>query len=322
MKVYHSLADFPKLDNAIVTQGTFDGVHAAHQVIIAQLKDLAKTTQSETVLITYDPHPRMVLYPDDHGLKLLSTLEEKIELLRDQCIDHLLILPFTREFSRLSSLQFIRDIIVKSIGTRFLVIGYNHRFGKNREGSFEHLKEYAPAYGFEVKEIAEQDIDEISVSSTRIREALTKGDVKLAARYLGRFYSLTGSVIHGKELGRTIGYPTANISVNDPHKLIPADGIYAVFVWVKNAVSETKKVRYNGMLSIGNNPTVPGKGRSIEVNIFNFNGQIYNQILSIDFVDKLRDEVKFSSLEDLKMQLQKDELNALEMIDRLSIEHK
>ncbi len=312
MKVYYSLAEFPKLENAIVTQGTFDGVHAAHKVIISQLKDLAKSTNGQTVLITFDPHPRTILYPDDHGLHLLSTLDEKIELLREQGIDHLLVLPFTQEFSRLSSLQFIRDIIVNCIHTKFLVIGYNHRFGKNREGSFTHLLEYGPAYGFEVIEIAEQDIDKVSVSSTRIRTALNEGDVALASRYLGRFYALAGMVIHGREMGKTLGYPTANIQVSDPIKLIPADGVYAVFVWVQNK-------KYGGMLNIGNNPTIPGKGRSIEVNIFNFSLSIYNQSIRIEFVDKLRDELKFNTLEDLKTQLHKDKLHALKSIDNLSL---
>ncbi|MDP1727923.1 MAG: bifunctional riboflavin kinase/FAD synthetase [Bacteroidota bacterium] len=312
MKVYYSLAEFPKLENAIVTQGTFDGVHAAHKVIISQLKDIAKSTNGQTVLITFDPHPRTILYPDDHGLHLLSTLDEKIELLREQGIDHLLVLPFTQEFSRLSSLQFIRDIIVNGIHTKYLVIGYNHRFGKNREGSFTHLLEYGPAYGFEVIEIAEQDIDKVSVSSTRIRTALDEGDVAQASRYLGRFYSLAGLVIHGREMGKTLGYPTANIQVSDPIKLIPADGVYAVFVWVQNK-------KYGGMLNIGNNPTIPGKGRSIEVNIFNFSMSIYNQSIRMEFVDKLRDELKFNTLEDLKTQLHKDKLHALKSIDSLSL---
>lgn len=312
MKVYYSLDEFTKLPNAVVTQGTFDGVHAAHQIIISQLKDIAHQTGGETVLITYDPHPRMVLFPDDHGLQLLNTLEEKIELLRLQGIDHLLILPFTQEFSRLTSLQFIRDIIVNKIGTTYLVIGYNHRFGKNREGSFSHLKEYAPAYGFNVMEIAEQDIDRVSVSSTRIREALHLGDVQLAARYLSKSYSLRGIVVEGKQLGRAIGFPTANIKVDDPNKLIPGDGVYAVFVWVE-------RKRYGGMLNIGNNPTIEGKGRSIEVNIFNFNETIYNQSIRIDFVNKMRDEKKFNSIEDLKTQLHNDKLHALGILEQLNL---
>ncbi|OYU95921.1 MAG: riboflavin biosynthesis protein RibF [Bacteroidetes bacterium B1(2017)] len=307
MKVYRSLDEFTKIKRAIVTQGTFDGVHAAHRVILQQLKKLAHDLQGETVLITYDPHPRMVLFPDDHGLQLLSTVDEKIALLEEQGIDHLVILPFTKEFSRLSSLEFIRDILVNKIGTKYLVIGYNHRFGKNREGSFAHLKEFAPTYGFELKEISEHDVDEVSVSSTRIREALRNGEVEQASRFLCKPYSIIGVVVEGRKLGRTIGYPTANIEVNSDLKLIPGDGVYAVWVYVGTQ-------KYGGMLNIGNNPTIPGKGRSIEVNIFKFSETIYNQSIRIEFVNKLRNEVKFNSLDTLKSQLHNDNLRALECL--------
>ncbi len=306
MKVYHSLDEFTSIENAIVTQGTFDGVHTAHQVILNKLKGIAKEQNGETVVITYDPHPRMVLFPEDHGLLLLNTLEEKIALLELEGIDHLVILPFTKEFSRMSSLDFIKNVLVR-IGTKHLVIGYNHRFGKNREGSFTHLKEFAPNYGFEINEISEQDIDQISVSSTRIREALVNGEVAKATRFLGRSYLLSGIVMEGKQLGRTIGFPTANIHVNDLHKLIPHDGVYAVWVKIANQ-------KFGGMLNIGNNPSIEGKGRSIEVNIFNFSETIYNQRISIEFVDKLRDEVKFNNLDALKTQLQCDKLQALELL--------
>ncbi len=306
MKVYRSLEEFSSIENAIVTQGTFDGVHAAHQVILDKLKGIAKEQNGETVVITYDPHPRMVLFPDDHGLLLLNTLEEKIVLLEAQGIDHLLILPFTKEFSRLSSIDFIKNVLVR-IGTKYLVIGYNHRFGKNREGSFTHLKEFAPNYGFEINEISEQDVDQISVSSTRIREALLNGEVAQAARFLGRPYQVSGMVVQGKQLGRTIGFPTANIQINDAHKLIPHDGVYAVWVLIGNQ-------KFGGMLNIGNNPSIEGKGRSVEVNIFNFSETIYNQRISIEFVDKLRNEVKFNNLEALKTQLQCDKLQALEVL--------
>lgn len=306
MKVYHSLDEFTALENAIVTQGTFDGVHAAHQVILNKLIGIAKEKNGETVVITYDPHPRMVLFPEDHGLLLLNTLEEKIKLLESAGIDHLLILPFTKVFSRLSSLDFIKNVLVR-IGTKHLVIGYNHRFGKNREGSFSHLKEFAPNYGFEIKEISEQDIDQISVSSTRIREALLNGEVAQAARFLGRSYLLSGLVVEGKKLGRTIGFPTANIQINDTYKLIPHDGVYAVRVNIGDQ-------KFGGMLNIGNNPSIEGKGRTIEVNIFNFSETIYNQRISIEFVDKLRNEVKFINLDALKTQLQCDKLQAMEVL--------
>jgi riboflavin kinase / FMN adenylyltransferase len=307
MKVYRNLSDFEKLSCAIVTQGTFDGVHAAHQVILNQLKSLARDRNGETVVITYEPHPRMVLFPEDHGLQLISTLDEKIELLKQQGIDHLLILPFTKEFSRLSSLEFIRDIIVEKIGTKCLVIGYNHRFGKNREGSFEHLKSFGPAYGFDVYEIPEQDVDHVAVSSTKIREAIKAGSLGLAAKFLSRPYSIEGRVVDGRKLGRTIGYPTANIEPVNSLKLLPADGVYA-------ATAEVNGITYGGMLNIGHNPTIPGKGRSIEINIFDFNEDIYYQNIRVAFVEKLRDEVSFSDIEALKTQLHNDKLQALNVL--------
>lgn len=307
MKVYRSLDELPQIPNAIVTQGTFDGVHVAHKVILNRLKQIARQKNGETVVMTFEPHPRMVLFPDDHGLKLLHTLDEKIAALEAEGIDHLLILPFTREFSRLSSVQFIRDIIVNRIGTKVLVIGYNHRFGKNREGSFEHLKEYSGLYGFEVEEIPEQDIDEVSVSSTRIRKALEEGDVKQASRYLERPYYITGTVIKGKQLGRTIGFPTANIAVNETFKQIPADGVYAVKVFINSRT-------IYGMLNSGVRPTVDGLTHTIEVHLFDFNEDIYGQSIVVHFVDKLRNEMKFPSLEALTNQLEKDKLHALSVL--------
>ncbi|MFY8190621.1 MAG: bifunctional riboflavin kinase/FAD synthetase [Bacteroidia bacterium] len=307
MKVYRSITSFPKITNAIVTQGTFDGVHIAHQVILKQLKEIAQVKGGETVLITFDPHPRTVLFPEDHGLQLLNTPEEKIALLEKEGIDHLVILPFTKEFSRLSSLDFIKDILLDAIGTKYLVIGYNHRFGKNREGSFEHLKDYAPTYGFEILEISAQDLDEVAVSSSKIRNALQHGDVALASRFLGHPYAIDAKVVEGKQLGRTIGYPTANLFIEHPLKLIPQDGVYAVWVLVQNK-------KYGGMLNIGNNPTVALKGRSIEVNIFNFSETIYNQNISVQFVDKIREEEKFNSLQELKTRLELDKLHALKIL--------
>ncbi len=307
MKVYRSLDELPQIKNAIVTQGTFDGVHTAHKTIISRLKELARKHKGETVLMTFEPHPRMVLYPDDHGLKLLHSLDEKTEALEKAGVDHLIIIPFTREFSRLSSLQFIRDIIVNRIGTKILVIGYNHRFGKNREGAFEHLKEYSGLYGFEVEEIPPQEIDHLSISSTRIRKALEEGDVSTAEKYLGRPYSIHGVVEKGKQLGRKIGYPTANIRVSDPNKLVPADGVYAVRVNVNGMM-------YDGMLNCGFRPTVDGKRHATEVNIFDFENEIYNQDITVFYVDKLREEKRFNGLEELKKQLETDKLRAIEKL--------
>jgi riboflavin kinase/FMN adenylyltransferase len=307
MKVYTNIEDFKNVKNPVVTTGMFDGVHIGHQKIINRIREIAKEKNGETVLLTFYPHPRMVLFPDDNDLELINTQQEKIQLLEKYGIDHLIIYPFTKDFSRLSSIEFVRNILVNKINTRWLVIGYNHHFGRNREGSFEHLKEYGPTYGFDVEEIPAQDIDSIEVSSTKIRNALKCGDVKLAASYLGHYYSLNGSVQQGLQLGRQLGYPTANIAIDDKHKLIPSDGIYTVKIKHNGEV-------YGGMLSVGNNPTVENKGRSIEVNIFNFNKSIYNEEIAVYFIDRLRDEVKFNNLEELKVQLKQDEENSLTIL--------
>lgn len=307
MRIFRGLDNIQKIQNAVVTQGTFDGVHLAHKIILGKLIQLAKDKIGESVVMTFEPHPRMVLQPDTHNLKLLTTLDEKIELLRNEGIQNLIVIPFTIELSQLNSQEFIKQIIIDKIGTKTLVIGYDHRFGKNREGSFEHLKNYSIDYGFEVEEVSKQVIDEITVSSTKIRNALIEGKITIASKYLGRNYSISGSVIKGRQLGRTIGYPTANMLVNSEHKLIPCDGVYAVKVIVQNKT-------FGGMLNIGNNPTVEGKGRSIEVNIFDFSEDIYNQSISIIFVNKLRGEEKFNGLDALKTQLEKDKLLAIEAI--------
>ncbi len=307
MKVYTNIEDFKDVKNPIVTTGTFDGVHLGHQKIISRLKDVAQKHQGETVLLTFYPHPRMVLFPEDNDLKLLNSQEEKIKLLEKYGVDHLIIYPFTKEFSRLSSVEFVRNIIVNTIHTKKLIIGYNHHFGRNREGSFEHLKEFGPIYGFEVEEIPAKDIDTIEVSSTKIRNSLSSGDVEVANSYLGHIYSITGKVIKGDQRGRSIGYPTANISIEDKYKLIPADGVYAVNVSLNGKL-------YGGMLNIGNNPTIEGKGRSIEVNIFDFDETIYGEDATIFFIKRLRDEVKFAGIDELKNALAIDKQNALKIL--------
>lgn len=307
MKVYHSIEEFKNVKNPVVTTGMFDGVHLGHQKIITRLKEIARLHNGETVLLTFYPHPRMVLFPDDNELELLNTQQEKIELLEKYGIDHLIIYPFTKEFSRLSSVEFVRNVLVNSIQTKRLVIGYNHHFGRNREGSFEHLKEYGPVYGFEVEEIAAKDIDNIEISSTKTRKALKAGDVKTATSYLGHFYSICGTVEKGLQLGRTLGYPTANIRIEDKHKLIPGDGIYAVNVKIDNTL-------FKGMLSIGNNPTIENKGRSIEVNIFDFNEDIYGENITVYFVERLRDEHRFADIDALKTQLHKDKEDSLKIL--------
>lgn len=309
MKIYYSLEDFTKLNYAVVTSGTFDGVHIGHQKIIINLKEIALKNNGETVVITFWPHPRLILKPEDESLRLLNTFEEKAELLKKQGIQHLLRIPFTKEFSQISSQAFIKNILVDTIGTKKLVIGYDHRFGNNREGSFEQLQVNGPAYGFDVQEIERQDIDHVAVSSTKIRKALESGDIETANHFLGRAYSLTGEVVKGDKLGRVLGYPTANIDIDSRHKLIPSDGIYAVMVAHESA-------SYKGMLYIGNRPTVNGTKRVIEVNLFDFNKEIYGESLTVYFEDLIRLDEKFHDLEALKSRLHQDKVDALSILSR------
>ncbi len=307
MKVYYRLEDFSPLKNAVVTTGTFDGVHLGHQTIIKRLKEIAKKENGETVVITFEPHPRIVIY-NDTSIRLISSVPEKIELLEKEGIDHLIVIPFTKEFSRTSSIDFIRNILVGTIGTKKLVIGYNHFFGRNREGSFAHLKEYGPVYGFDVEEIPAQELDNIDISSTKIREAIEKGEVRLANTYLGHPFSLRGKVVEGNKLGRTIGFPTANLKVETTYKILPAIGVYAVQVLIDGLV-------FGGMLNIGKRPTVENEGNiSIEVHVFEFAGDLYGTEISILFHSRVRDERKFEGVEQLKEQLQKDKMNCKQLL--------
>lgn len=307
MNVYHGLEEFRKLDNAVVTSGTFDGVHLGHRKILNRLIEVARQTKGESVVITFYPHPRSVISPDNKIVNLLSTLDEKIELLEKSGIQHLVIIPFTREFSELTSEEFIQKILIQTIGTKTLVIGFDHRFGKNREGSFEYLKAHKENYGFEIEEISRQDIENIGVSSSKIRKALQDGDIQLADHFLGRNYSLSGVIVKGKQLGRTIGFPTANIQVREVAKLIPTNGVYAVKVEYKNE-------EFNGMLNIGNRPTVDGTFQTIEVNIFEFDREIYGENLTVEFIKKIRNEQKFNGLDELKAQIAKDKITCTEIL--------
>ena len=307
MKIYHGIDDFVTLPTAVVTSGTFDGVHLGHQKILARLKEIATHVKGETVVITFWPHPRLVLNPEDDTLKLLNTFEEKAELLRAQGVQHLVRIPFTKEFSQLSSEEFITEILVKKIGTTKLVIGYDHHFGKNREGSFDQLKANASRYGFDVEELARQDVDNVGVSSTKIRTALESGAIETANHFLGSSYSLTGRVVPGDKLGRLLGFPTANIEMDTKFKLIPADGIYAVTVQYQHEGSK-------GMLYIGNRPTVNGSKRNIEVNIFDFSKDIYGDALTVHFHHLIRMDNKFSDLDSLRKQLEEDKVEALRLL--------
>jgi riboflavin kinase/FMN adenylyltransferase len=302
MKVYKHLSEFNPIKNAVVTTGTFDGVHIGHQKIIHRVKEIAHQIAGESVIITFHPHPRLVLFPEDNHLKILNTLPEKIKLLEASGIAHLIIIPFTKEFSRLSSVDFIQQILVDQIGTKKLVIGYDHHFGKNREGSFEHLKHYGPSYGFEVEEIPKQDINDVGVSSTKIRTALAQHHIEIANQYLGYPYAMEGIVVKGDQIGRSIGFPTANIQIQESHKLIPADGIYAVHI-------QWQSQTYKGMLYIGDRPTVQGSKKVIEVNIFDFDKEIYDEQIQVKLIQYIRGDQKFDSLDALKLSIQQDEIN-------------
>src|SRR5690606_2464600 len=303
MKIYEGLNDFLPIQNAVVTLGTFDGVHLGHQKILARIREIADERKGETVLITFWPHPRLVLYPGEHKIKLLTSFEEKAALLRKFGIDHLITIPFTKEFSQLSSEEFIQKVLVEKIQTKVLVIGYDHRFGKDREGGFDHLMANKERYGFELEEIPREDIDHISISSTKIRNALAEGRVDIARTCLGRDFELNGIIIKGQQLGRSIGFPTANIKILHDYKLIPGDGAYAVSVNLEEEM-------YQGMLNIGNRPTVNGLEKTVEVNVFDFSGDLYDKRLTIGFQIFLRSEKKFNSLDDLKAQLEKDKMAA------------
>jgi riboflavin kinase / FMN adenylyltransferase len=309
VKVYKSLNEFRGIGNAIVTIGTFDGVHVGHQRIINRLREIASEEKGETVILTFFPHPRMVLYPGDNSLKLISTLDEKIMLLEKLGIDHLVVHPFTKEFSRLSAIEFIKEILVDGLRTKKLVIGYNHQFGRNREGTLEQLVELGPSYNFSVEEIPRQDVDHIAVSSTKIREALLKGDTSTANNFLGYDYMLTGKVVNGEKIGRSIDFPTANIEVHDSYKLIPGQGIYAVKVKIDENT-------YKGMLYIGTRPTLGGNLQKIEVNIFDFNSDIYGKSITILFKERIREDKKLENLAALKQQLLKDKEDAIKLLTK------
>jgi len=309
LKIYYNLSDFEPIENATVTSGTFDGVHLGHQKILQILKKEANVIHGESVVITFWPHPRTVVSQDSQDLKLLSTIEEKIDLLEKFGVQHLLLIPFTREFSELSSDEFVQKILIKQIGTKKLVIGYDHRFGKNREGSFEYLQNNSLKFGIEIQEIPKQEIENLTISSTKIRESLSNGDIEVANELLGRHYSFNGIVVKGRQLGRTIGFPTANVQVSETYKLIPSNGVYAVKVFLRNAW-------YSGMMNIGNRPTVDGIGRTQEVNIFDFKDDIYGEKIKVELVSYIRKEIKFNNIESLKEQILLDQEACLQILSK------
>ena len=302
MKIYNAISEIPLLERAIVTIGTFDGVHLGHQKIIQRLLELKQQHGGETVLFTFEPHPRKVLFPEQTDLKLITNTAEKCELLKQFGIDHVLVFPFTKAFSQMQASTYIDEIISKGLQTKTLVIGYDHHFGSNREGNIAMLKEQAPQYGFEVEEISVQEINQLNVSSSRIRKALEQGEIEIATNYLGYSFFIKGEVIKGKQLGRTIGYPTANIKLNDPDKLIPKIGVYAARVIIAGKT-------YKGMLNVGVNPTTDNDNKlKVEVNIFDFDQEIYGETIKLEFVKRIRNEQKFANLDELKQQLANDKI--------------
>ena len=303
MKIHRDLENF-RAKNPVVTIGTFDGVHLGHRKIISRLQELARAVDGESVIFTFDPHPRKVVAPSETNLRLLTSLDEKISLFERAGIDHLVVYPFTLEFAQLSYEQFVEQILVGKIHTKSLVVGYDHKFGKGRAGDFDLLKSCADRLGFQIEKLDVLLINESNVSSTKIREAIQLGDFETANAYLGYQFTLHGIVVEGQKIGRTINYPTANVDTSDPDKIIPGYGVYAVRVSVRNQ-------EYRGMLNIGSRPTVNHNAdhRTVEVNILDFDDDIYGEPIEVVFYHKLREEQKFASLDALKEQLAKDRVN-------------
>jgi riboflavin kinase/FMN adenylyltransferase len=303
VKVFSGFDSILEIKNPVLTIGTFDGVHIGHQKIIERLNEEAAKIDGESVLFTFYPHPRMVLFPDSHGLKLIQTQAEKIDKLRKCGLQNVIVFPFTKEFSRLTAIEFVRDYLVNRLNVKKLVIGYDHQFGKNREGSLEFLKEIADTYEYEVIEIPAQDIDEVNVSSTKIRNALLAGDIETANNFLGEHFELSGTVVKGNQIGSQMGFPTANIQIDSELKLIPGNGVYAVSVRLEDGSL------LNGMLNIGTRPTVSASDElRIEVHLLDTTMNLYDQKLTVRFLKRVRDEKRFEDKESLINQLKNDEI--------------
>lgn len=306
MKIYSDLSQYNSANKTFVTIGTFDGVHVGHQKVIKKLIKGAGKKNAKSLLLTFFPHPRMVLQKDI-DIKLINTIDERLQLLKKIGLEEVVVQPFTKEFSRHTALNFVRDILVNTLNISKLIIGYDHHFGKNREGNFEQLEEYGRIYDFDVNEISQKDIDNIAVSSTKIRLAIEKGDIEKANNYLGYNFILTGEVVTGNNLGEKIGFPTANLNIKETYKLLPKTGAYLV-------KSELNNKTVFGMMNIGFRPTVSGKNQTIETHFFNFEGNLYGEKIQIEVLSFLRDEQKFESVEALKEQLGKDKENSFKLI--------
>lgn len=303
MKSFKNLNAFQTPTNkTVVTIGTFDGVHVGHKFVLKKVNELAEKNNYKSTVLTFFPHPRMVLQQDS-SIKLLNTIPEKEELLSKLGIENLIIHPFDLEFSRLSAEEFVKDILVKKLNVGIIIIGHDHRFGRNRTATINDLIEYGKEYDFDVQEITAKEIDDIAISSTKIRTALLEGNIHTANKYLGYEYFIIGKVVHGKQIGRTIGFPTANIEISENYKLIPKNGVYIIS-------SSLNGEKYFGMMNIGINPTVEGLEQKIEVHFFDFNKDIYDQQIKIEIHSRIRDENKYNSLDELKTQLKSDELTS------------
>ncbi len=306
LNIFHSIPDFSTSKKTIFTLGTFDGVHIGHTKIIERLLN-SSSEDEQSLVLTFFPHPRMVLQ-EDSDIKLLNTIKERTQLLEKAGLQNLIIHPFDQAFSRLSAEEFVKNILVDIFHIKKIIIGHDHRFGRNRTANIDDLILYGKEFGFEVEQISAQEIDEVSISSTKIRNALNEGNIALANEYLGYNYFFSGTIIHGKKLGRTIGFPTANLKIEEFYKLIPAIGVYAVKCSVDSQ-------QFNGMLNIGTNPTVEGQGISVEVHLLDFEDDLYDKKITVELLKRIRNEEKFSSLDLLKSQLQKDKIFAQQFFD-------
>ena len=296
-------ADYKQIRSSVITIGTFDGVHVGHQQIIHRLVDTARKNDLQALVLTFFPHPRMVIQ-NDTNIKLINTIDEKAKQLEQLGVDHLVVKEFTKSFSRLTALEYVRDILVNKLKVKHIIVGYDHHFGRNRTANINELKEFGAFYDFEVTEIEPQEVDDVAVSSTKIRSAILEGNITTANKFLGYNFMLTGTVIKGKGLGKTLDFPTANIQIEAAYKLIPKHGVYVV-------KSQIKEVEVFGMMNIGNNPTVSeGNQTKIEVHFFDFSANLYGAVLKIELLDHLRSEIKFPNIEALKLQLEKDKADA------------
>lgn len=308
MKKYTSASTFKSDRHSVVTIGTFDGVHIGHSAILKRLVETAKKEDLDSVVLTFFPHPRMVLQQHSE-ISLLNTIDERAQLLEKTGLEHLVIHQFTHAFSRLTALEYVRDILVNGLKAKKIIIGYDHRFGRNRTANIENLKEFGLTYGFEVEEISAKELDDVTISSTKIRNALNAGDIETANSYLGYNYMLTGEIEKGKALGRTINYPTANLKLKEKYKLIPKNGVYVVA-----SIIEGKKIF--GITSIGTNPTVGGKKRTIETHFLNFNKDLYEKEITIEFLKHIRNEETFDSIEELRQEIEIDEKKAIKFLNQ------